>query len=1080
MSLLGNLWAKVKDTGKKTDLSLAWLVLAAVVPLLVFGSGVAWMIVGQKKTAVAEELANTARALQVAVDRELVSQFSAMDVLATDITLDRGDIAGFNDRARRVTEANKNWRNAVLIDPQSHKIVASGLPLPPSAPSTQAPAAVDEVVRTRNHLIVGAFVSGVVSKKPVIMFMSPVVRNNEVRYILAVVMNPKPFSDVFTEQRLKKSWTGAVLDSTLKLAGRSRHPERYFGVRATPSLSERITSSESGMFTSLNQEGDSVYTVYSRSPLTGWTVALGLPAAEVEGPISRTLLKISITGGSLIAFALLLTGMVGRSIVLRRNIYEQKFKDSESRFRLMADSAPVFIWLTDKNNVLIWFNQTALAFTGRSLEQESGAGWLEAVHPDDFQLCSEQFALHAGRRERFGLEFRFRRYDGHYRWIYDTGVPRFDEAGNFLGYIGSGFDISERKQAEAEKEQYYKFFNTSADLMAIADPNGAFYKTNPACTEVLGFTEQELVAKPFIDFVYPEDRQPTLDEMARQIEISYSLNFENRYVCKDGSIKWLSWRATFVKSEGITYATARDITERKHQEETIRRSEYEFRQLAEAMPQIVWVTRADGWNIYFNKQWVDYTGQTLEESYGHGWNKPFHPDDQLRAWDAWQVATNNGTNYALECRLRRADGVYRWWLIRGVPVLDEGGNISKWFGTCTDIDTIKNTEEQLLHAKLAAETANIAKSQFLANMSHEIRTPMNGVLGMTQLLEMTELSAEQSEFVTSLKMSGKNLLELINNILDLSKIEAGKVVLESGEFNLVRCINDIVLMHKHLAYEKGLILNVDHDEDIPPVLVGDCLHIRQILHNLLGNAIKFTSQGSITISVQVSEKMENSVLMQIAVRDTGIGIEPEAQQMIFMPFVQEDGSTTRKYGGTGLGLTISRRLAELMGGNISVESSPGAGSCFTMTLPFVMVMDQATALELPVPTDVCWPGPSLRILLVEDDRINITFESSLLRKLGHEVTVAEDGRECLAALEQGDYDLVLMDIQMPVMNGDEAVKAIRSREKVSLCHLRVIALTSYTLSGDKELFLQEGFDGYLSKPLEAVELVAEMKRVLAL
>ena len=226
------------------------------------------------------------------------------------------------------------------------------------------------------------------------------------------------------------------------------------------------------------------------------------------------------------------------------------------------------------------------------------------------------------------------------------------------------------------------------------------------------------MAKPFIDFVHPDDRQYTLDEMARQLRRGFSLKFENRYVCKDGSVRWLSWRAFFDKAEGLTYATARDITglkktetERKAMEEALVKSEKEFRLLAEAMPQIVWVTRSDGWNIYFNRQWVDYTGLTLEESYGHGWNKPFHPDDQQRAWDAWQNAVTNNAVYSLECRLRKADGTYRWWLIRAVPVLDEKGKILKWFGTCTDIDEIKHAEE-----KLKGRERQLNESQRLAHI----------------------------------------------------------------------------------------------------------------------------------------------------------------------------------------------------------------------------------------------------------------------------------------------------------------------------------------------------------------------------
>jgi CheY-like chemotaxis protein len=285
-------------------------------------------------------------------------------------------------------------------------------------------------------------------------------------------------------------------------------------------------------------------------------------------------------------------------------------------------------------------------------------------------------------------------------------------------------------------------------------------------------------------------------------------------------------------------------------------------------------------------------------------------------------------------------------------------------------------------------------------------------------------------------------------------------------------------MQKFVTHEKGRVLDMDLAGEVPDLLVGDQLRVKQIMHNLLGNAVKFTEHGSVTISTQLLEQHDANVLVQITVRDTGIGISPESLHNIFEPFVQEDGSTTRKYGGTGLGLTISRRLAELLGGSISVESSPSCGSCFKLALPFLVVKDAGVTQEAPKKTMIHWDGPPLRILFVEDDQVNITFGASLLRKLGHEVIVAENGRKCLEVLEQGPFDLVLMDIQMPVMNGEEALRKIRSKEEETFLHQPVIALTAYSLLGDKARFVKDGFDGYVSKPLAVKELVSEMKRVL--
>jgi signal transduction histidine kinase/ActR/RegA family two-component response regulator len=436
--------------------------------------------------------------------------------------------------------------------------------------------------------------------------------------------------------------------------------------------------------------------------------------------------------------------------------------------------------------------------------------------------------------------------------------------------------------------------------------------------------------------------------------------------------------------------------------------------------------------------------------------------------------------YTDEFRIIRPDGALRWLLNIGQSIQNEAGIPVRLMGTVQDITDRKQGDLELIQAKIAAEAASRAKSGFLANMSHEIRTPMNGVVGMSQLLALTELSEEQRTYVETLLISGNILLSLINDILDLSRIEAGKLSLEPAGFSLHQCISSVILMQQSAVHTKGLTLDMSVSGNVPPVLMGDQLRVKQILLNLVGNSVKFTDHGAITITAHTLEHHGNSVLVEIAVRDTGIGIAPAALDQIFEPFVQESGSTTRLYGGTGLGLSICRQLVELMGGSIAVESSPGVGSCFSVTIPF-SVVHAADTTEARMPKAMTgYDCPPLRILYVEDNATNLTYGMALLKKLGHDVVTAENGRECLVVLAGSTFDLVLMDIQMPVMNGEEALLAIRSREQDSPNHLPVIALTAFSMRGEQERFLEEGFDGYISKPIGISNMIREIKRVTTL
>jgi PAS domain S-box-containing protein len=377
----------------------------------------------------------------------------------------------------------------------------------------------------------------------------------------------------------------------------------------------------------------------------------------------------------------------------------------------------------------------------------------------------------------------------------------------------------------------------------------------------------------------------------------------------------------------------------------------QFRILAEALPNLVWSFDFDGNCMYANRRWTEYTGRTLDELTGHGWVATLHPDDRQETLETWTRSVRGEAFFDVEHRIRSANGEWRWFKTRGTPVLDqEGGNISYWVGTCTDIEDQKRAAE-MLESRVIERTADLEKlardlqvardraieasslkSKFVANISHEIRTPMSGVLGMSELLLTCELDEEAKELAQYIYTSAKSLLDVVNDLLDFSKLEAGKVSIGRMRFSVPKVVDEVVNTTKKTASQKSLTFDVDVQADMQDVF-GDPIRIRQILLNLVHNAIKFTSHGGIVIRVREQNRTKNSVIVRFEVTDTGIGINDDNGKHLFNPFEQADGSTTRKYGGTGLGLSISQSLTKLMLGEIGFDSEEGQGSTFWFWIP---------------------------------------------------------------------------------------------------------------------------------------------------
>jgi PAS domain S-box-containing protein len=734
----------------------------------------------------------------------------------------------------------------------------------------------------------------------------------------------------------------------------------------------------------------------------------------------------------------------------------------------ILDQTPSCIWKTDSGLICNYVNKIWCDFTGVTFKEASGYGWANVIHPSDLDRYVQIRTSSMRKREYYQVEVRVLRYDGVYRWCLEAGTPYFELDRQFSGYIGSVLDITERKAAEEVLKRYEILSKNTRDIMLFIDENGNIIEANKAACKAYGYTYEEICSLNI------KSIRSDWGYTRKQLEQAYSAGifFETLHYRKDGSVfpVEVSSQSALMEDKPFLLSIIRDISERRKNEMKILESQTNYRSLFMNMQSGYAYFR-----LIYNDKHVPVDMKFVEV------NEAFEKLFGLSKSDI--IGNSLGPiilqNSELIFEVIKSNAAL---LSRGQNIqLDEVflDSYNKWFSISiyspkdkiivtivNDITHLKESEIKLIAAKEAAEAANRAKSEFLANMSHEIRTPINGIAGMIDLTLLTELNEEQKDNLITAKACADSLLNIINDILDFSKMEVGKLSIEMVSFNISELIEALIKTHSPKVSEKGLLLNHIAAPEIPEYLIGDPGRLRQILNNLISNAMKFTPSGYIKLSIDIINTNKDEVELKFTVKDTGIGIAPQDIKKLFKSFSQIENSYTKQFSGTGLGLAISKQLVELMGGKIGARSEKGKGSAFYFKIKFKIGKPASSSNFYPIRQKII---RSLHVLLVEDDAINRKVIQKILEQEGCQVDTACNGKEALALYEKSNYDNILMDIQMPIMNGIETAKQIRRLEN-GKSHIPIIALTAYALQGDREAFLAQGMDGYLPKPVQQEEL----------
>ncbi len=777
-------------------------------------------------------------------------------------------------------------------------------------------------------------------------------------------------------------------------------------------------------------------------------------------------------------------------IFVFNDITNQKFINAEIHktscfFYNLLNDLPILIWRDGVDKETKFVNKFWCDFTGEPFNEAIKDGWIRNIHPEDVERCTSNYNSCVDKRIPYQIEYRLKTADGQYRWVLDSGKPFYDINHNYTGYIGMAMDIDARREVEkalaVSEEKFRVLFHNINDAIFVSKlidgTPSVFVEVNETACKLLGYSHEEFMQLSLVDIVICKNIEERLSIAIRRLLKKGCHTFEIKVLSKTNQIISLeiNSRVITLNGEKKVLSTARDITDRKKAEKAIRETNSKYHSLflnlfsAFAYNKVIFDKMGNPVDFEYvevNEAFAKLSGFSREEMQGRRFGELF-PDNQDNTVQLFSKVAMGHESIKEEELFSSITG--RWY---SVSVFSH--QLGYFAINLIDINERKLTEQELIKAREEAELANRAKSEFLANMSHEVRTPVNGITGMIDLTLMTDVNNEQRENLIIAKKCSESLIKIINDILDFSKMEAGKMKVESIDFSIKELIEEIIRAHSIHAVDKGLELCYSFSSNIPKYITGDPNRLKQVLNNLLSNSIKFTEKGDILLSIKRKEATKEYVKLLFSVSDTGIGISRDGLDKLFKSFSQIDGSYTRKFGGTGLGLVISKQLVEIMGGSMQVESEPGKGSTFSFTIKYPIGSYPPKTNKLS--EEFKKTDNPKKILIVEDDEVNQTVLSRMLIEKGHIIDMASNGVEALNAHKSKAYDVILMDIQLPVMDGIETTKQIRQREGPDK-HTKIIGLTAFSLQGDRERFISMGMDEYVSKPVPMEELFDTIEKV---